>query len=492
MGMIAYKYGSNVTKGKSLPHPAGWGGVNGLTDNYEVVKNVVLQVTDVAKNANKFYSLELQKNSAGGYRLFTHYGRTDDLNTKGNEAGTKECRYGGQHQCEAEFESIKRSKEKKGYKEVNLAKSKVGSDKAQGKSVGHVDQKTLDAMNGGNKKKAPVKKKKASGLSPEVRNLVNAIYQAAGQALTNRVNVQITADGFETPIGVLTIGQVDRGYDILSSIRDAIQNNKKSLIRTLSGDFYTAIPHNIGRTRAAIEMSVIDTIDKTDDVEETLQLMKDMLNVNSSSGVNLFAKDEVDDKYDALKTTLEFVSPKDPVWEKLRHYVNSTESKHHSYNIRVKNIWRVARHGENSNFNPAKLGNVKELFHGTRKQNVVGIMTRGLLMPNVAARHGAQITGAMFGPGLYFADQSTKSANYCGFSHYGKESAYMFVCGVALGNMKRYTSAQTQLRAPPAGYNSVLGEASVDRQQWGKLLHNEYIIFNGNQQELRYIIEWGV
>ena len=48
--------------------------------DYEVVKNCLLQVTDIKDNHNKFYSLELHLAPSGEARLFTHYGRTDDLN----------------------------------------------------------------------------------------------------------------------------------------------------------------------------------------------------------------------------------------------------------------------------------------------------------------------------------------------------------------------------------------------------------------------------
>ena len=47
--------------------------------DYEVVKNCLLQVTDIKDNHNKFYSLELHLAKSGKSRLFTHYGRTDDL-----------------------------------------------------------------------------------------------------------------------------------------------------------------------------------------------------------------------------------------------------------------------------------------------------------------------------------------------------------------------------------------------------------------------------
>lgn len=48
-------------------------------DVYEIIKNCVLQVTDIKDNHNKYYALELHK-AGNKFRLFTHYGRTDDLN----------------------------------------------------------------------------------------------------------------------------------------------------------------------------------------------------------------------------------------------------------------------------------------------------------------------------------------------------------------------------------------------------------------------------
>lgn len=487
MAIAVHKYGSDITKGKSSPHPSSWG-KGGTSKDYEVVKNIVLQVTDVKNNNNKFYSLELHKSKGGDHRLFSHYGRTDDLETKGDDAGTKECRYGDQWSIEREYDKIVKSKQKKGYKEVHLAKSNIGSDKAKGQSSGHIDTATINAMTKTTKKKSS-KKKKSVLIDQNVRSLIETLYKEAGEALTQRANVKITADGFATPLGVLTLGQVDRGFGILSDVRRAIQNGQLSTVKELSSDFYTTIPHRIGRSRAAIEAAVISSIEKSDEAEETLQLMKDMLNINQDSDQNLFATDEVDEKYRALKTDIEFVPKSDPLWDKIRHYVNSTESSYHGRSLQVKNVYRISRHGENKAFNPKRLEDVRELFHGTRSRNVVGIMTRGLLLPNVAARHGAQITGAMFGPGLYFADQSTKSANYCGYG-YNTRSSFMFIAGVALGKIKKYQSAQTQLRSPPPGYDSVMGEASVNRATWGRLVHNEYIIFNNNQQELRYIVEF--
>ena len=54
------------------------------TDDFDIVKRAVLQVTDIANNNNKYYGIELHQAKglkSNPFRVFTHYGRTDDLET---------------------------------------------------------------------------------------------------------------------------------------------------------------------------------------------------------------------------------------------------------------------------------------------------------------------------------------------------------------------------------------------------------------------------
>ena len=82
-------------------------------DDFEIVKKAVLQVTDIKTNHNKYYALELHEAEDEGktrFRVFTHYGRTDDLETN-PDAGQKECRYFDTlAEAEACYESIYREK----------------------------------------------------------------------------------------------------------------------------------------------------------------------------------------------------------------------------------------------------------------------------------------------------------------------------------------------------------------------------------------------
>lgn len=61
--------------------------------------------------------------------------------------------------------------------------------------------------------------------------------------------------------------------------------------------------------------------------------------------------------------------------------------------------------------------NTNLLFHGTRAVNVPGIIRESLRFPNQLV--GVVINGAMFGPGVYSADDWGKSANYCSVGGHG-------------------------------------------------------------------------
>src|SRR5262249_46902634 len=129
-------------------------------EDFEIVKKAVLQVTDIKTNHNKYYAIELHRGKHKGkqyFRIFTHYGRTDDLETN-PDAGQKECRYfATQEEAEAEYDAIYRQKtsSRKGYQEVALASTKIGSQQARGTSSGDVDEQTLKKLksqNGSSKK----------------------------------------------------------------------------------------------------------------------------------------------------------------------------------------------------------------------------------------------------------------------------------------------------------------------------------------------------
>lgn len=456
-------------------------------EDFEILQKAVLQVTDIKTNRNKYYAIELQCGKKEGvpcYRVFTHYGRTDDLETN-PDAGQKECRYfNGLAEARSNYDSIYREKTsaKKGYKEISLASSKIGSQKARGTSSGEVDAKTLQKIQNKGDAKPVVK---ASSLHAGVQDLVRYIYDEATQALTSSVAAKITANGIETPLGILTLGQIEKGEQILLELFGVFQKKKKnrSEMERLTGEFYTAIPHRIGRTRAAVDTAVIETLEVFEQKQNILQLMKDMLQVNGEGGNVLFDA-RVDQEYEALGCEIEGIESSHPQHGELADYVVKSQIK--SKNIRVKNIFRLRRKGEWDAFDTT-IGNQRLLFHGSRIQNWVGILSRGILLPKIVVSLGVNRTDAgWLGNGIYFGDAACTSVFYTTPGR--KQTRFLGIARVALGKMKDYNKITYGLAAPPDGYDSTHGVRNVPGNP-SQFADDEYVIYRQEQQRLEYLVE---
>lgn len=457
-------------------------------DDFEVLVKAVLQVTDIKSNHNKYYAIELHSAQVSGtatFRVFTHYGRTDDLETN-PDAGQKECRFfQSLEQARANYDSIYREKTgpRKGYKEISLASSNIGSQKARGTSSGEVDAKTLQKINSKEKPKSP--EVQASKLSPAVQEMVRYIYDEATHALTNSVAAKITAKGIETPLGILTLGQIEKGERILMDLYDLFQKKKhnRDEIERLSGEFYTAVPHRIGRTRAAVGTAVLDNLSAFEQKQNILQLMKDMLQVNGEEGAVLFDA-KVDQEYEALGCQLEAIEPANPKFRELSDYVVKSQIK--TKTIHVKNLFAVKRPGEWQAFT-GDISNQRMLFHGSRIQNWVGILSRGILLPKIVVSLGVNRTDAgWLGNGMYFGDAACTSVFYATPGR--KKTRFLSIVRVALGKVKDYTKITYGLNGPPAGYDSCHGVRCTPKTA-SEFADDEYVIYRTEQQRLEYLAE---
>ena len=101
--------------------------------------------------------------------------------------------------------------------------------------------------------------------------------------------------------------------------------------------------------------------------------------------------------------------------------------------MKVQDIFRIERNGEFDRFSKspyAKLtsGDRRLLWHGSRSTNFGGILSQGLRI----APPEAPVSGYMFGKGVYLADISSKSANYCVPSASGNVGL-LLLCEAELG-----------------------------------------------------------
>jgi len=210
--------------------------------------------------------------------------------------------------------------------------------------------------------------------------------------------------------------------------------------------------------------------------------------------------------------------------EMVRRYAANTHgSTHDTYKINVKDVLAVSRAAEQPGFK-ASLANRQLLWHGSRLTNWAGILSQGLRI----APPEAPVTGYMFGKGVYFADMSSKSANYCGATS-ANPTAVLLLCDVALGSQyerlnAEYEAAESCKKAGKAstwgvgkfapadgGASSIeggairvpMGEAGdseymkanfarLQKAEGGKaraaLLYNEYIVYDVSQIQMKYVV----
>ncbi len=461
-----------------MPLPTYDFGHHPFDSTFDVVKSVTLQMTDMENGNNKFYQMELHKGSSGKFRLYSAYGRTGKTPVKEERIPSDEA------DATKEIEKIQRSKEKKGYRKVDMVSTNHGSDEGNKKilSQDFKKDKIQDAVTG----KVPNIR-----IDTSVVDLVKILYEEAGQSCQSQLNGSLQATA-ENPLGTLSLTQLNEGKKILAEVNTLLSKDKKLIdsiepeVVKLTNAFYSAIPQVIPlrpKAEAArkewIRGFALNNSKILDEKQDLLDLLGDVKGMMAG-----FATDDIVVKYDQMNCVVEPTTTDE--FKKIKDFLESTQSRHHSWTLKAQRIWRVASKGQKGYRNYMEpIGNIQSLFHGSRASNILGICKKGLLL----RPPGAYVTGSMFGNGLYFADQSTKSSQYATARYGGSSSRYsscyyMYVAEVALGRIKKLQGSDSSLIKAPHGYDSVQGEKGHS------LVHNEFITYDVRQNELKYLIEF--
>ncbi|QDU92977.1 WGR domain-containing protein [Lignipirellula cremea] len=228
-----------------------------------------------------------------------------------------------------------------------------------------------------------------------------------------------------------------------------------------------------------------------------------------------------------MRLKMEWLDPASTSGKFLHQWWPKATNNRHGYigKMKIKNLWQVDRDDDHGKLEAAQnailqdkvkikerppfqtkdrpdlpadqheryhQSNTALLFHGTRSVNVSGILREAMRMPKQLV--GVVITGAMFGPGLYFADDWKKSAGYTSMKNSfwtrgagavpGRE-AFMFAVEVALGNPFVAPAANGYIAAPD-GHHCVFGKGGGATG----LQNNEFVVFKPEQHRLRYLAEF--
>jgi len=166
-------------------------------------------------------------------------------------------------------------------------------------------------------------------------------------------------------------------------------------------------------------------------------------------------------------------------------FYNSASQRHEAARLKPVRVYEIEIPHMLGAFKAdgVKVGNIKLLWHGTRMFNVLSILKRGFVLPNQLST--VQTTGAMYGPGLYFSANSTKSLNYSyGYWDGGSRdtNCYMFLVDVAMG--KEYIPYGSG-NGKKAGYDSCWAKPG----QSG-VINDEQIVYRTSQANIRYLVEF--
>lgn len=428
--------------------------------NYKVLETTSLTFFDPSANSNKFYVAEIHEaeGSYNGkrYRLFINHGRIgangqskaepfDDLTTATKKYNTKV-----------------REKIRKGYKAQDVAVQAVGSKQAQRQ----VNTKLVKGV-----------AKQQSSLHPKVADLVETLYKETNQAVSVSLTGSVKSN-VQSPIGSLGLNGIQAGRRILTEISNHLQMGAPSgVIEQLSIQYYKTIPRKLPTDVRKDTSWILSTQKRLSKEFDILDLYEDTLRV-----LPMMANSTVDAQYHALNTAIRLVEETETL-EYLRHKVVSTQAPNHNYKLELVEAYEIQQ--KNAPPFNAGVGNVVHLFHGSRTANLVGILSSHLKLPQHLASN-IQKTGAMFGAGIYFAHNSTKSFNYSKGSFVGRGLAdrpvYLFVAEVAMGNVYKTDSPYPFVK-PPQGYHSVMGVKGTH------LVNNEFIVYDPSQVRLKYLLQ---
>lgn len=429
-----------------------------------VVRSEKFIMVESDNNHNKCWYIEEHDNGM----IRTTWGRV------GNSLSTTEKQFGSS--ASKEYDKLVKSKLKKGYTKLRTIDSSSTVD------IKNIQKKTLEDI--------ALKEIVFDKADNQIKSMIQVFCQANIHTITSSTNITFnsTTGVFQTPCGVVTLDAINDARNILNKIYDLVKD------RDFGHDFirYTEqycmiIPQKVhGRlvcTKIFRDLKDVqkqnDVLDSLKDSIETIEQMKNSENdTNSSEEPKLF------------NCEIKKVTDKNVIDKIKKLYQKTHQSIHACRNLKVKTVYEITIDSmktayENTKTEWEKLGkelNEQELWHGTKKQNIISIMKNGMIIPPANASH---CTGRMFGSGLYFSDQSTKSLNYAygWWSGTRDNNCYMFLSKVLMG--KSYIpKGWSGCNSIPKGYDSIFAKAGVSGVQ-----NNEMIVMP-NQVCPEYLIEF--
>ncbi|XP_053185705.1 poly [ADP-ribose] polymerase 2 [Scomber japonicus] len=459
------------------------------------VYDVMMNQTNLQFNNNKYYLIQLlEDDGSKSYSVWMRWGRVGKV---------------GQNSLTACGGDLLKAKDIFKKKFLDKTKNEWEHRATFEKVAGKYDMVFMDySSNEKEETETAVetvqKKKKISTLDAKIQSLLELICDI--KAMEECV-LEMKFDTRKAPLGKLTSEQIRAGYAALKRIEACLKKkgSNKELLEACN-QFYTRIPHDFGLKTPPI-------IHTEDELKEKIALLEALSDIQIAVKMVQSSADgdehPLDRQYLSLKCKLQPLDAGANEYKVIEKYLQSTHAPTHcDYSMSVLDIFSVDREGENDKF----LSNIHSrtlLWHGSRLSNWVGILSQGLRV----APPEAPVTGYMFGKGIYFADMSSKSANYC-FANQNNHIGLLLLCEVALGDSNELLDADYEANNLPAGKHSTKGmgqtgpdpknsvtlddgvtvpmgpgvKTGVGKHNGYSLLYNEFVVYNPAQIRMRYLL----
>jgi len=369
-----------------------------------VIWDVMLNQTNIQANNNKFYLIQLlQHDNTGAFAVWMRWGRVGytgqtTLKQHGSNKASAMTEFKKKFSDKTKNDWEDRDQFEKVAGKYDLVKIDYNNSPNE-----HIDNSSGDTVDGV-KKEIKDEPKAESKLPTNVQDLISLICNI--KTMEEAV-IEMQYDTKKAPLGKITVEQIKAGYSALKRISECVEAGKTTgnVILQACNDFYTRIPHEFGfktppiiRTSQEIKRK-LELLETLSDIQVALKILSSVQDSNIHP---------VDRKYDQLKIDISPMAKKSQEWKLLEKSIKTTHaSTHNLYDMEVLDLFSLDKENETKNFQDC--GNTRLLYHGSRLSNWAGILGNGLKI----APPEAPSTGYMFGKGVYFADMSSKSANYC-------------------------------------------------------------------------------
>ena len=307
------------------------------------------------------------------------------------------------------------------------------------------------------------------GNNPETAALIDFLIKRNIHAIEGTTNIRMEAGRLTTPLGPVTLEGLDEAERLLARMA-----TEKTNLGVWANQYLRIVPRNIGRKR----------VDPADLFGTVAQLQAEQTTIDTLRAVVKDAAQKANaDAPVVFKTKLSIVDHSNDDFRRIaKMFSGSRNSVHATANLRLHAVWEMELADSVANFN-TKIGNIKQLWHGTKDANLLSILKSGYVIPKSGG--SVAITGRMFGDGVYFSDQSTKSLNYATsfWGGSGSQRTFMLLNDVAMG--REYMTRQSFRGSIPAGYDSCFAKPGI-----APIRNNEMIVYNLNQINPRFLCEF--